>query len=273
MALQVKLTEWFDELEEWIYNIDDKFDGFLDKTYKNIHGMHFGTVGLLIYALSTLIAVLLYLSVDSSYSIFTHWISHLGDGPNGANIVFNIGWIISSGILLFFLVHEIRELRKKGAIELILDTMLLAAVAFSAGLLLVGLFPLHLGIPHTVAATFYFIGGFTYFLLYGIILLTIPVGGKIRSFFAFITVACHLLYFLSPIITIYTVQIGITMNFLEWMVLISEVSVLLVMLSYYYINKVQERKINEFKVKAKSWIKNDWTYKNELVEYIELFYK
>jgi hypothetical membrane protein len=272
MFNQKKLELWIDDVEEWYYQIDKKVEKLMYHLYDRVSGIYFGWMGLLTYALSTFIAVILYLAADPSYSIFTHWISHLGDGPGGANIAFNLGWILTSGIIFFFLTNEIRILRDKRVNERILDIMSLATLSFSMGFLLVGLFPLHLTVAHSIAAGFYFYGGFTYFLLYGVILLKIPESGKIRSIFAFITIACHFLYFFSPLITLYTANTRISMFFLEWTVLLSEVSLIFVMILNYYITKFKERKMNKFLENVKNWDRNEWVYKNELVEYLDSYY-
>ena len=272
MFNQKKIELWIDDVGQWYSHVDKKIEDLMDHLYDRVNGKFFGWMGLLTYTMSTFIAVILYLAVDPSYSIFTHWISHLGDGPGGANIAFNLGWIITSGIIFLFLTHEIRIMRDKGVNERILDIMSLAALSFSMGFLLVGLFPLHLTVAHSIAAGFYFYGGFTYFLLYGVILLKIPETGKIRSIFAFITIACHFLYFFSPLITLYTVNIRISMFFLEWTVLLSEVLLIFVMLLTHYIIKFKLRKMDNFMKETNNWLNNEWIYKNELIEYLDSYY-
>ena len=224
MSVILKVEEMIDDIEEWYSEIDEKVEETLDQVYKKIPGKFFGIIGLFLYAFSTFTAVILYLSVDPSYSIFTHWISHLGDGPNGANYVFNFGWIISSFVLFFLYVHEIRELRSNGVKERYLDLLSLTSLLFALGVLLVGIFPLHLGVVHTAVAVVYFTGGFGFTIIYGIIVLNHSEIPNMLALAAFITAIAYLMYFLSPVINSFTLNLGIPMNafFLEWSTLIAE---------------------------------------------------
>lgn len=245
MTILVKIEEIIDDIEERYAEIDEKVEETLDKVYEKVPGKYFGLIGVTIYIFSTFIAFILYYSADPSYSIFTHWISHLGNGPNGSNLVFNIGWIISSFILFFFHVYEIRTFRIKGAKERYLDLMSLMALSFSVGLLFIGIFPLNLGVSHSVAAFFYFLGGFGFALLYGILNLLIPRIPKKYAIVAFTTATCYLLYFLSPSITPYASKIGITMTFLEWITLIAEFTMMVVVVESSFKNRNQQRIVIE----------------------------
>jgi len=246
MTVMLKIEEILDDIEEWYSEVDEKVEETLNQVYEKVPGHYFGLIGFLIYAFSTFTAVILYLSFDPSYSIFTHWISHLGDGPNGANYVFNLGWIFSSFILFFFQVYEIRKLRKKGIKERYLDLMSMASLSFTGGILFIGIFPLHNFEIHTFFAVIYFAGGFGFTLLYGIIVLTLSDESNTLAFVAFTTATCYILYFLSPVITIYTSQIGITIYFLEWLTLIAMfVMIVMIIIQHFFIerpNKMKNKK-------------------------------
>ena len=222
ITLRKKIEEFVDDVEEWYEEVDDAVEEALDQIYEKVPGRYFGLVGFALYVLSTFISLLIYVSADSSYSIFTHWISHLGDGPSGANNVFNIGWIVSSFFLFFFYVYEIRTLRKKRVKEYYLDVVSLTTLSFAVGILLIGIFPLHLTVLHTIAAMFYFVGRFGFTVIYGYIVIKTSEVPNALAFAAFTTALFYLLYFLSPVITIYTSQIGITRFFLEWLTLLVE---------------------------------------------------
>ena len=235
MTVVLKIEEFLDDIEELYAGVDEKVEETLDQVYEKVPGKYFGLIGLLIYAISTFTAVLLYLSVDPSYSMFTHWISHLGDGPNGANLVFNIGWIVSSFVLFFFQVYEIRTLRKEGVKEWYLDLMSIASLSFTVGILLIGIFPLHTNVLHTIFAIIYFAGGFGFTMLYGIIILTLSDVSNKLAFAAFTTATCYLLYFSSPVISIYTSQIGITIFFLEWLTLLSALLMMVIVIVQHFL--------------------------------------
>ena len=224
MSILIKVEEWLDDVEEWYAEIDDKVEETLDHMYEVIPGKYFGILGLIFYLFSTFTAVFLYLLADPSYSMFTHWISHLGDGPNGSQYVFNFGWITSSFILFFFYVHEIRILREKGVKERYLDLLSLSSLLFASGLLLIGVFPLHLTTLHTIVAVIYFAGGFGFTILYGLIAVSHSEISNSLAFTAFFTAITYLVYFLSPVIDIFTSRLGMPLNpyFLEWSTLLAE---------------------------------------------------
>ena len=66
----------------------------LDRFYEKINGSYFGIIGFIISFVSVLTAQMLYMAVDPSFSGTTNFISDLGAGPNGSDIVFNTGMIL-----------------------------------------------------------------------------------------------------------------------------------------------------------------------------------
>jgi hypothetical protein len=130
--------------------------------------------------------------------------------------------MISSFLMFFFYVYEIRILRKKGVKEIYLDLLSLTSFFFAGGVLFIGIFPLHLTVLHTISALFYFAGGFGFMMIYGFIVLKHSEISNTLAFAAFTTAACYLLYFLSPVISVYTSSFGITKYFLEWLTLITK---------------------------------------------------
>ena len=61
MSLSLKIEEVIDDVEEWYAGVDEKVEETLDQVYEKVPGKYFGLIGLLIYAISTFTAVLLYL--------------------------------------------------------------------------------------------------------------------------------------------------------------------------------------------------------------------
>jgi len=249
-----KYEHYFNEISDLIDRIDVNIEKFFDNVFKTISGVYFGIIGLIIFTLSTVLSVVIYLSIDPNYSIYTNWISDLGIGPGGAKWIFNIGWMISSLILLFFHTFEIRELKNKGVKNNIIKFMVIFSISLSSGIFLVGFVPLDRGFSHTIAALIYFIGGFGFFSLYGIIILMISRMSKIYSIIAFITALSYILYFLSPVIVPFTSSFGITITFLEWFTLFTELSMMLVILSnsineHYLRRRIQREKLKMINIK------------------------
>ncbi len=224
------------ELSDLVNRIDDNVETFFDNVFKTISGVYFGIIGLLIFTVSTSLSVFIYLLVDPNYSIYSNWISDLGIGPGGANWVFNIGWMVSSIILLFFHTYEIRELKNRGVKNNIIKFMVFFSISLSSGIFLVGLFPLELALSHSIAALIYFTGGFGFFSLYGIIILKISRMPKAYSIIAFVTALSYILFFLSLNIESFSSNLGVSKTFLEWLTLFTELSMMLVIV----INSINE---------------------------------
>ncbi|MBN1802707.1 MAG: hypothetical protein JW891_14440 [Candidatus Lokiarchaeota archaeon] len=79
-----------------------KYNKILNRLYEKIPGIYFGYLGLGILGISVFLALYLYYISDQSYSIFTHWISNLGIGPNGSSLVFNNGFVAVCGLFFSF---------------------------------------------------------------------------------------------------------------------------------------------------------------------------
>ena len=61
----------------------------IDKFYEKINGGYFALIGAGIAIMSIIISAILVLSVDSTFSFFTYYMSDMGTVHNGADIVFN----------------------------------------------------------------------------------------------------------------------------------------------------------------------------------------
>jgi len=114
------------------------FDKFFDK----IKGAYFAFLTLIAIGLGIIIALLIYLPVDPSYSILSNYISDLGAGPIGSRTTFGVGMIIGAISLIFLILYISMYLKKKEEKSQLIwgfqNTGLIAAV----GLILIGIFPL-----------------------------------------------------------------------------------------------------------------------------------
>jgi len=140
-----------------------------DKLFNNAIVSHIVVIGALIGFLTAIAAIILYILADPTFSFLTHWVSHLGTGPNGSNIVFNGGMVYSGIISWIYSLYLARYLHKKGALKFLIIISLGCGIILGIGLLLIGIFPLELifGI-HNVAAGLFFYGGMFSCILYGI---------------------------------------------------------------------------------------------------------
>ena len=152
-------------------------------------------IGALIGFLTAIAAILLYISADPTFSFLTHWVSHLGLGPNGSNIVFNGGMVYSGIISWFYSLYLAGYLHKKGALKLLIIISLGCGIILGIGLLLLGMFPLELifGI-HNIAAGLFFYGGMFSCIVYGITAYLTPTISKIHSIIGFIIASVFLAY-------------------------------------------------------------------------------
>ena len=113
--------------------------------------------------------MVIYALNDASFSFLTHYLSHLGGAPKGAGIVFNIGIMISGLLMIFFFLNLSAYLRRKNTNMLLIYLSFISGLISSLGTVLLGIFP-YTGTQelHNLSATFFFMGGFAYCILYGI---------------------------------------------------------------------------------------------------------
>lgn len=205
----------------------------LDTLYKKINGSIFGLLGVGVSLISILVAYLLYIQVDASFTIFTHFISDLGDGPNYSNITFNIGIICASIVNLFFYIYLTRYLHnlnaRKGFIFASFGSVLISFI----GGLLVGLFPSATAcIPHLIGALFSFAGSFLISVFYSLSEFSVSeFNTKIAS--TGLILAPFPIIFMLLYITLYLPRININLPiFMEWLAYFSEIVWVLIQASY-----------------------------------------
>ncbi|MBN1801790.1 MAG: hypothetical protein JW891_09810 [Candidatus Lokiarchaeota archaeon] len=247
-AQYARLELLVNEIEEWLRKIDSRIDRFFDIIFEKVPGILFGVLGIFVFFFSTFMALYLYLSVDPNYSILHNWISNLGVGPNNSSAVFNTGWVLSAGIILCFHVYEIRELKKrKGVHPIILKLMIISNASLTFGIFLVGFFPENQPVSHNIAATFYFLGGLSFFLSYGILAWKIKSIPNTHVVVVFVLCFFYLLYFTSTLFPPWFLYLGLTITSTEWLTLFAEMSMMIMILQHslvetYYKKKYQKEK-------------------------------
>ncbi|MBY9012162.1 MAG: DUF998 domain-containing protein [Candidatus Lokiarchaeota archaeon] len=114
-------------------------------------------------------SVIIYALNDPSFSFLTHYLSHLGGGPNGAGIIFNVGTMISGPLMICFFLNLSAFLRRKKVKSFLIYISFIPGVLSSIGTFFVGVFPYTLTQDlHNVSAGFFFLGGFAYCILYSV---------------------------------------------------------------------------------------------------------
>lgn len=162
-----------------------------------------------------LVASLLH-SITAPVSFFTHWVSHLGWGPNGSEPVFRIGIIVLGCLLIPYDIHLTRFLWAEKEADKSNRTKILVPCAFiSSAIALFGL--LFVSLFGNIAQDGFFlhlIGAVTFFamatvliVLYTISLMLCGKKSKIQQLCAVIVVIffISLLISATPIVSNYTV--------------------------------------------------------------------
>ena len=140
-----------------------------DKFYEKFNGSYFALLGVGISLGSICIAIILYIAIDPSFSIITHYISDLGDGQNYSNIVFNVGRICSGIIMFFFFLYLTRLLQKSGINKKLVIISFISSLMYSIGMILVGIFPSKAApLMHVIAAAIVFFAMFFIYIFFGI---------------------------------------------------------------------------------------------------------
>jgi len=141
----------------------------LDQFFEKYPGGYFGILTALSGAITITLSSVLYY-IEEPFTFFSHWISHLGAGPNGGDIVFTIGLIITSAFAIPFLVYLNLYLRKdmKGHKILMLESFIASMIAI-AGLIINAVWNMrddpHL---HITGSTTFFFAGFFMIIFYSI---------------------------------------------------------------------------------------------------------
>ncbi|MHA1489801.1 MAG: DUF998 domain-containing protein [Promethearchaeota archaeon] len=199
------------------------FSEELDLFYKRFNEGFFAFIGVLIAIISISLAFVLYTSVDSSFSIFSHWISNLGAGPNGADVVFNSGMIVTSLFTLIFLTCSFQSLQQKGVNKELLKVSFVAGLISSIGLFFVGVFPMDTArTMHGIAASTFFIGMLFFSIFIGITELTSPKIPKLQAISGFLVAVFFAAYLICGLLAwsdIHSVQFLRNAIFTEWLTL------------------------------------------------------
>ncbi|MFX1276897.1 MAG: DUF998 domain-containing protein [Promethearchaeota archaeon] len=216
-------------------NIIETFLERMEPIYKVVPATSFGFAAVINSLTALLISFILYISVDPSFSLFTHWISHLGAGPNGSNIIFNAGICITSVLLFLFYMYFIKDFRKRGAKKILTDLFFLSTIGTCLGLFLVALFPYEIVILHSIAAFTFFISGLLSSILYAVLILITKGSKKVQALFALITTGFLCFHLIISIVPAFSIDLDSRIAvFSEWLSLFAMLA-LIIEVGFYHI--------------------------------------
>jgi len=165
--------------------------------FKRINRHYLRFIGLIIPLFTIITSVVIFALNDASFSLSTHYLSHLGGAPKGAGLLFNIGMMVSGLIMIFFFLNLSAFLRRKNANTLLIYSSFISGVISSFGIFFLGVFPYTVTQElHNFSASFFFLGGFSYCILYGISEWTTQGISRFQASLGFV-VALFFLIFIS----------------------------------------------------------------------------
>jgi hypothetical membrane protein len=147
----------------------------IDRFYERYPGGLFAIAGVMLGVLTIGASILLYVRVDPTFSIFTHYVSNLGGVPKGAPegasyisaAVFNMGMLLAVPLRLAFLIHIVRYVERMGANRWLVRASLALGLISTTGSLLVALVPFSANLDlHIIGALVYFLGATSFQLTF-----------------------------------------------------------------------------------------------------------
>jgi hypothetical membrane protein len=162
--------------------------------------------------------VVIYALNDASFSFLTHYLSHLGGGPNGSNIIFNVGIMVSGVLMVFFFLNLSAYLRRKQTNVILIYLSFIPGLISSIGTFFTGLFPYTVTQElHNLSASTFFLGGFAYLILYGISEWKTEGISKFQAFSGFIVAFFFLLFIIFTAINYFNPPLAQEQSHLvEW---------------------------------------------------------
>ncbi|MFX1304247.1 MAG: DUF998 domain-containing protein [Promethearchaeota archaeon] len=113
--------------------------GFFEK----FNGAYFAFLALIATGVGLLVAVIIYLPFNPSFSIFTNYSCDLQAGPIGAQISYSTGMVLLAIFTIFLMLYITRDLKKNGIDYKLTLIYIITGVIGLIGLIIVGIFPLN----------------------------------------------------------------------------------------------------------------------------------
>jgi hypothetical membrane protein len=146
-------------------------------------------------SLTVAISTLLYITIDPTFSILTHYLSDIGAGPNGAGLIFNAGMILSSFIMVAFYIHLSLIILKKGGYKFLVLISFICGIISSLGIFLIAIFPVNVNQEiHNFTATFFFMGGWAAAIFITLTEFLTPNFSRIQAFSGIVVIGFFVLF-------------------------------------------------------------------------------
>jgi len=168
--------------------------------------------------LSILISIIFYIINDASFSFVTHYLSDVGAGPNGVGLVFSVGMMLTSAVMIFFFLHLSTYLiNKKGNKKFIIIAFVSGLIS-AIGTFFVGVFPINIYLDlHNLSASLFFLGGMAYCLFFAISELTTPGISKHQALSGFVVCFFFFLFIFYSSINYYDHELCVIESYIsEW---------------------------------------------------------
>jgi len=112
--------------------------GFFEK----LNGAYFAFLAFIATGAGLLIALMLYLPFNSSYSIFTNYSCDLQAGPIGAQISYSTGVVLLAIFSIFLMLYITRDLKKNDIDDKLTLIYIITGIIGQIWLIIAGIFPL-----------------------------------------------------------------------------------------------------------------------------------
>ncbi|MFX0076608.1 MAG: DUF998 domain-containing protein [Candidatus Hermodarchaeota archaeon] len=201
----------------WPTILFEKYDILI----KRFNRHYLRVIGILIPIITIITSVVIYAINDASFSFLTHYLSHLGGGPNGSNIIFNVGIMISGVLMIFFFLNLSAYLRRKHTNTILIYISFIPGLISSIGTFFTGFFPYTVTQDlHNLSASTFFLGGFAYCILYGISEWITKGISKLQAFSGFVVALFFLLFIIFTAINYFDPTLAQEQSHLiEWLLI------------------------------------------------------
>jgi hypothetical membrane protein len=167
----------------------------IDKIYEKIHPGYFAFIGVIIFLIGLIPAML----VESDFSFFATHLSNLGSPLNDLSILFNISYLISAIFQIIFFLGFTRYLQEKGIDVIITRNTFILSVLSSIGAMGFAIF----NEPYVVRNIFVlisFLGAIPYLFSYAYIEWRSSGFSIVQALFNIIVVIFFIIYFMGVVV-------------------------------------------------------------------------
>ncbi|TFG15943.1 MAG: DUF998 domain-containing protein [Promethearchaeota archaeon] len=190
---------------------------FIDKIYTKINASYFAFIGLIIFFIGLIPAIL----VHPSFSFFETHISHLGGPTNALYIFFNVFWFITAIFIILFMLGFTLYLQEKGLTKKGTWIMFILAFLSAIGIMGMAIFNTEEAYTnHFIFELVFFFTGILYLFGYAVLENKAKIFSKWQILFNIIVAAFFILYLILLVLN--RVSPGLApefQSFAEWLFL------------------------------------------------------